>query len=82
VTTIDASVGGIGGCPFAPDATGNIPTDDLVYMLNRAGLSHGISLASLIDVSGELELLLDRRLPAMLPAAGDFPPSSQEDRSS
>ena len=82
VTTIDASVGGIGGCPFAPAATGNIPTDDLVYMLNRAGLSHGISLDSLIGVSRELELLLDRPLPAMLPAAGDFPPSTQEDRSS
>jgi hydroxymethylglutaryl-CoA lyase len=78
VTTIDASVGGIGGCPFAPAATGNIPTDDLVYMLNRGGFDHGISLASLIGVSRDVEALLDKPLPAMLPVAGDFPPPAQE----
>jgi hydroxymethylglutaryl-CoA lyase len=78
VTTIDASVGGIGGCPFAPAATGNIPTDDLVYMLNRGGFNTGISLGSLIDVSHDVGALLDKRLPAMLPVAGDFPPSTQE----
>ena len=78
VTTIDASVGGIGGCPFAPAATGNIPTDDLVYMLNRGGFDHGVSLASLIGVSHEVEGLLDKPLPAMLPVAGDFPPSPLE----
>jgi hydroxymethylglutaryl-CoA lyase len=73
VTTIDASVGGIGGCPFAPAATGNIPTDDLVYMLNRAGFDHGVSLDALIGVSRELEASLDKPVPAMLPKAGDFP---------
>lgn len=78
VTTIDASVGGIGGCPFAPAATGNIPTDDLVYMLNRGGFDHGVSLASLIGVSQEVEAMLDKPLPAMLPVAGDFPPSTLE----
>jgi len=78
VTTIDASVGGIGGCPFAPAATGNIPTDDLVYMLNRGGFNSGVSLASLIGVSREVEALLDKPLPAMLPVAGDFPPQPQE----
>ena len=78
VTTIDASVGGIGGCPFAPAATGNIPTDDLVYMLNRGGFDHGVSLASLIGVSHEVEALLGKPLPAMLPVAGDFPPSTLE----
>ena len=78
VTTIDASVGGIGGCPFAPAATGNIPTDDLVYMLNRGGFDHGVSLASLIGVSREVEGLLDRPIPAMLPAAGDFPSTKEQ----
>lgn len=73
VTVIDASVGGIGGCPFAPAATGNIATDDLVYMLNRAGFSHGIDLGRLIGVSGELEETLGKPVPAMLPKAGGFP---------
>jgi len=75
VTTVDASVGGIGGCPFAPAATGNIATDDLVYMLNRGGFEHGVSLAPLIDVSVELETLINKAVPAMLPRAGDFPES-------
>ena len=74
VTRIDASVGGIGGCPFAPAATGNIATDDLVYMLNRGGFEHGVSLASLIGVSKEVEHMIARPIPAMLPVAGDFPP--------
>jgi hydroxymethylglutaryl-CoA lyase len=78
ITTIDASVGGIGGCPFAPAATGNIPTDDLVYMLNRGGFDTGVSLASLIGVSRQVGDLLDKPLPAMLPVAGDFPPQPQE----
>ncbi|MGI9667716.1 MAG: hydroxymethylglutaryl-CoA lyase [Acidimicrobiia bacterium] len=73
VSVIDASVGGIGGCPFAPAATGNIATDDLVYMLNRAGFDHGVSLDSLIGVSGEMEDALGKPVPAMLPKAGDFP---------
>ncbi|MFV1999362.1 MAG: hydroxymethylglutaryl-CoA lyase [Acidimicrobiia bacterium] len=73
VTTVDASIGGIGGCPFAPAATGNIATDDLVYMLNRGGYEHGLSLASLIAASGELETLINKTVPAMLPRAGDFP---------
>ena len=73
VTRIDASVGGIGGCPFAPAATGNIATDDLVYMLNRGGFEHGISLSQLIGVSGEVEHMIERPVPAMLPQAGDFP---------
>ncbi len=75
VRAIDSSVGGIGGCPYAPAATGNIATDDLVYMLNRGGFSHGISLASLMGVSSELEAVLEKTVPAMLPKAGDFPDS-------
>lgn len=73
VRVIDASVGGIGGCPFAPAATGNIATDDLVYMLNRAGFEHGVSLEHLIGVSAEMEQALGKPVPAMLPKAGDFP---------
>jgi hydroxymethylglutaryl-CoA lyase len=73
VRVIDASVGGIGGCPFAPAATGNIATDDLVYMLNRGGFDHGVSLAGLMDVSAELEEALGKPIPAMVPKAGDFP---------
>jgi hydroxymethylglutaryl-CoA lyase len=73
VTVIDASAGGIGGCPFAPAATGNIATDDLVYMLDRAGFRHGLRLDRLIEVSHELEHVLARTVPAMLPRAGGFP---------
>lgn len=73
VGIVDASVGGIGGCPFAPAATGNIPTDDLVYMLDRAGFDHGVSLEHLIGVSGELTEALGSEVPAMLPRAGGFP---------
>jgi hydroxymethylglutaryl-CoA lyase len=78
VTVIDSSVGGIGGCPFAPSATGNIATDDLVYMLNRGGFTHGVSLDALISVSAELEELLGKGIPAMLPKAGDFPPNPRQ----
>lgn len=73
VAIIDSSVGGIGGCPFAPAATGNIATDDLVYMLNRGGFTHGISLDALVGVSAEMEEALGKPVPAMLPRAGAFP---------
>jgi hydroxymethylglutaryl-CoA lyase len=73
VTYLDASIGGIGGCPFAPAATGNIPTDDLLYMLDRSGIKTGISLEKIIDVSRWLEKELGRGVPALLPKAGGFP---------
>lgn len=79
VTVLDASVGGIGGCPFAPAATGNIATDDLIYMLNRGRFDHGVSLESLIGTSHDLERALGKPVPAMLPRAGDFPGDLQED---
>lgn len=75
VSTLDSSVGGLGGCPFAPRATGNIPTDDLVYMLDRAGVETGVSLADVIDVSTTLAKLMGKSLEAMLPKAGPFPTS-------
>lgn len=76
VMSIDASIGGIGGCPFAPAATGNIPTDDLVYMLSRSGVETGVSLERVIAASRWLEEELGRDVPAMLPKAGVFPPAA------
>jgi len=73
VRVLDASCGGIGGCPFAPGATGNIATEDLVYMLNRAGISTGVDLAKLIDTAHWLEGALKHPVPAMVSKAGPFP---------
>jgi hydroxymethylglutaryl-CoA lyase len=78
--SIDASIGGIGGCPFAPAATGNIPTDDLIYMLSRSGVETGVSLEKIIATSEWLEQELGRRVPAMLPKAGVFPNVAETDR--
>jgi isopropylmalate/homocitrate/citramalate synthase len=72
-TVLDASVGGLGGCPFAPKATGNIATEDLVYVLHREGVETGIDLDALIAVSVWLEGVLDRRLEGQLYRAGVFP---------
>jgi isopropylmalate/homocitrate/citramalate synthase len=65
-TLLDASVGGLGGCPFAPRATGNIATEDLVYLLAGDGVETGVDLDALIDVSRWLEELLGRELPGQL----------------
>jgi isopropylmalate/homocitrate/citramalate synthase len=73
-TVLDASVGGIGGCPFAPRATGNICTEDLVYMLNGEGVETGIDLDALIDIAAWLEGLLGRQLPGQVYRAGSFEP--------
>lgn len=73
VDSLDASIGGIGGCPFAPAATGNIPTDDLLYMLDHSQIETGVSLQGIIDTSLWLEKVLGRGVPAMLPKAGMFP---------
>ena len=73
VRTLDASLGGIGGCPFAPAATGNIPTEDLVYMLQRCGYATGIDLAAAIAAGRWLQEQLGRPVPGMLVKAGDFP---------
>jgi isopropylmalate/homocitrate/citramalate synthase len=71
---LDASVGGLGGCPFAPRATGNICTEDLVYMLHGEGVDTGIDLAALITVAEWLEGELGRQLPGMVYRAGTFAP--------
>ena len=73
VTALDASVGGIGGCPFAPAATGNIPSEDLCYMLDRMGIDTAYSAAALIDISTWLQGQLGHDVPAMLGRAGLFP---------
>jgi hydroxymethylglutaryl-CoA lyase len=73
VTRLDASIGGVGGCPFAPKATGNIATEDLVYLLERSGLDTGLDLEVLIDAAGFLGDALGRPVPALLPRAGGFP---------
>jgi len=72
--TLDASIGGVGGCPFAPAATGNIPTEDLVYMLHRMGVETGLDLDGLIETADWLGAALEHSVPAMLGKAGVFPP--------
>ena len=79
VRSFDASIGGLGGCPFAPDATGNIPTEDLVYMLQRMGRAAEVSLPSLIGAAQWLESRIGKRLPGMLMRAGTFPPVAGKD---
>jgi len=71
---LDASVGGLGGCPFAPKATGNIATEDLVYLLHHEGVETGIDLDALLEVSEWLEGILGRQLEGQLYRAGVFPP--------
>jgi hydroxymethylglutaryl-CoA lyase/(R)-citramalyl-CoA lyase len=69
-TVLDASVGGIGGCPFAPRATGNIGTEDLVYILHGEGIETGIDLEALIGVAEWLESVLQRQLEGYVYRAG------------
>ncbi len=64
ITTFDASAGGLGGCPYAPGATGNLATEDLVYMLNGLGIQTGIDLAALVDASAFIEARIDHALPS------------------
>ena len=70
---LDASAGGIGGCPFAPRATGNIATDDLVFLLERMGLDTGYDLEVLLPTAAFLSDQLGHEVPALLPRAGPFP---------
>jgi hydroxymethylglutaryl-CoA lyase len=73
VQTLDASVGGIGGCPFAPAATGNIASEDLIYLLERSGVDSGVSLTGLIETAHWLSQVLGHGVPGMLARAGTFP---------
>ena len=76
VDVIDASAGGIGGCPFAPKATGNVATEDVVYMLHRGGYETGIDLDKMIALARWLETdaALGHAVESMLSKAGGFPP--------
>ncbi len=73
VTALDSSFGGVGGCPFAPRATGNIATEDLVYMLERSGISTGVSLPSAIEAAKWLEGELGKTVSGQVMKAGVFP---------
>lgn len=73
VDVLDASVGGLGGCPFAPNATGNIGTEDLVYMLERAGYETGYDLGQLIEIGNWASDLLGKRVASSVARAGGFP---------
>ena len=76
VHTLDSSVGGIGGCPFAPNATGNVATEDLLYMLSRSGFETGIDLGRLIETARWLQEQRGRPVPSMVSKAGGFPKRS------
>ena len=73
-SVLDASVAGLGGCPFAPRATGNIATEDLAYLLEREGVETGLDLDALVGVSEWLEGILGRQLEGQVYRAGTFPP--------
>lgn len=78
VTRLDSSAGGIGGCPYAPKATGNIATEDLIYLLERSGVRTGLDLAQYTLLAPWLaDALRLRELPAMVSRAGDFPPNKE-----
>lgn len=76
--TVDASIGGLGGCPFAPGAAGNVATEDVVYMLERAGVQTGLDLDALIETNRWLSGVMDKQLPAMVGKAGGFPSPRDE----
>lgn len=71
--TVDASLGGLGGCPFAPRATGNVPTEDVIYMLERSGYRTGLDVNKAIQAVEWLAGAMGRELPGMLSRAGNFP---------
>jgi len=73
VVSLDASIGGAGGCPFAPKATGNIATEDLVYLLRGLGVETGVDLDRLIATSHWLGERLGKEMPGMVARAGDYP---------
>lgn len=70
LTTFESSIGGLGGCPFAPGATGNVCTEDMVYLFQELGIQTGISLADLVNVAKRVEHVLGRVLPGQVMKAG------------
>ena len=78
--TVDAAIGGLGGCPFAPGASGNVASEDVVYMLERAKIATCIDLAALIATSHWLGTIMDRTLPGMVARAPVFPTAPAANR--
>ena len=76
---VDASLGGLGGCPFAPGAAGNVPSEDVIYMLERAGVETNMDLEKMISASRWLSEIMDRKLPGMVAYAPAFPAVRQGD---
>jgi hydroxymethylglutaryl-CoA lyase len=72
VRHFDASIGGLGGCPFAPGATGNVCTEDLVHCLHAMGYETGIDLDGLIEVSQRVQEIIGRELPGQVMKAGQW----------
>ncbi len=75
---VDASVGGLGGCPFAPGAAGNVCSEDVIYMLDRAGIATGMDLDELIATSHWLGTIMKKQLPGMVARAPQFPKQAEE----
>jgi hydroxymethylglutaryl-CoA lyase len=73
VRVFDSSVGGLGGCPFAPNATGNVATEDILYMMSRSGFDAGIDLERMIEVARWLQGVRGKPVPGMVARAGGFP---------
>ena len=76
VRVFDSSLGGVGGCPFAPRATGNVATEDVVYLLHQMGYDTGLDLDALIDAGAWLETQLGHSVPSLVAKAGAFPPTA------
>lgn len=74
IRVFDSSVGGLGGCPFAPKATGNVATEELIYLFRQSGIATGLDLETYIATNRWLETLLARPLPSLVAKAGDFEP--------
>jgi hydroxymethylglutaryl-CoA lyase len=72
-TRVDAAIGGLGGCPFAPGAAGNVCSEDVVFMLDRAGVQTGMNLQKLIETSQWLGTVMNKQLPGMVARAPAFP---------
>lgn len=70
---VDAAIGGLGGCPFAPGAAGNVCSEDVIYMLDRAGIATGMDLDALIYASQWLGTIMNKQLPGMVARAPQFP---------
>ncbi|MGC1469155.1 MAG: hydroxymethylglutaryl-CoA lyase [Sphingorhabdus sp.] len=79
VDTIDASIGGLGGCPFAPGAAGNVATEDVAYLLARSGVETGLNFERLIDTARWLSGVMGKDMPSMLVKAGGFPERDTHD---